>query len=125
VRDEAVVKRKDYVFGIRTVGASRAWPVEAFNGRSVINDAIADTPLVLIGDALTRTVRAYERRDLSFEASDKAGHLKGPGGDWEMTEDALVGPDGTKLPRVPGHVSYWFAWDGYLGAESTLYKPEG
>ena len=34
---------------------------------------------------------------------------------------ALVGPDGTRLARVPGHVSYWFAWDGYLGVNSEFY----
>jgi hypothetical protein len=26
-----------------------------------------------------------------------------------------------RLARVPGHIAYWFAWDGYLGVESALY----
>ena len=30
-------------------------------------------------------------------------------------------PNGERLPRVAGHVSYWFAWDGYLAGDSTLY----
>ena len=34
----------------------------------------------------------------------------------------IVGPDGKTLPRVPGHISYWFAWDSYLGVKSELYK---
>lgn len=124
VGNEDAVRRKDYVFGIRDVGAARAWPVEAFDGRSVINDAIGARNLVLIGDALTRTVRAYERGNRTFTASDKAHRVSGPGGDWAVTEEALVGPDGAKLARVPGHVSYWFAWDGYMGVESTLYRPD-
>jgi hypothetical protein len=124
VGNEEAVRRKDYVFGIRDVGAARAWPVEAFNGRPVLNDAIGPRNLVLIGDALTRTVRAYERGDRTFAASDTAHRISGPGGDWTVTEEALVGPDGVKLARVPGHVSYWFAWDGYMGVESTLYRPE-
>ena len=26
-----------------------------------------------------------------------------------------------RLLRLPGHMAYWFAWEGYLGAESELY----
>ncbi|MEO9875585.1 MAG: hypothetical protein ABJM26_14295 [Anderseniella sp.] len=39
-----------------------------------------------------------------------------------MSEDELTGPDGTKLARVAGHIAYWFAWDGYLGVASELYR---
>jgi hypothetical protein len=38
-----------------------------------------------------------------------------------VEEEMLVGPDGTRLARVPGHVAYWFAWDGYMGVQSELY----
>jgi hypothetical protein len=34
---------------------------------------------------------------------------------WKVTEDALVSPSGRTLPRLPGHIAYWFAWSGYLG----------
>ena len=121
VRNEKALKRKDYVFGIRDVGAAKAWPLEAFNGRAVINDTIGSRNVVLIGDALTRTVRAYERKRFTFSESEHPDHIAGPGGDWAITESALVGPDGTRLARVPGHVSYWFAWDGYLGVNSEFY----
>ena len=59
VRDESQIKRKDYVFGIREFGAAKAWPVEAFRDRTVINDRVGATEVVLVGDAATRTVRAY------------------------------------------------------------------
>lgn len=123
VRDETLVKRKDYVFGIRDVGAAKAWPVTAFAREPVINDTVGSKPIVLVGDAKTRTVRAYERGEITFAAAVGADRLSGPGGNWNVTEDALVGPGGEKLNRVPGHISYWFAWDGYLGIESDLYKP--
>ena len=127
VRNEKAIKRKDYVFGIRDVGAAKAWPLAAFIARPVINDAVGDRKIVLIGDAQTRTVRAYDRNGLIFARGDRPGRLKGPGGDWMITEDGLDGPDGTRLARVPGHISYWFAWDGYLGVNSAVYKaaPEG
>jgi hypothetical protein len=122
VRNEENVKRKDYVFGIRDVAAAKAWPVTAFASKPVINDAVGGRNVVLIGDAATRTVRAYDRKDHEFEKTDAPGRLTGPGGEWRLTEDALVGPGGERLARLPGHVSYWFAWDGYLGVKSELYQ---
>ena len=122
VVDERQHKQKDYVFGIRDVAHSKAWPLEAFAGGAVINDAIGPRELVLIGDEATRTVRAYERRGRVFEAVDgDSDALTAADGTWRVGEDELTGPDGTRLPRVPGHVAYWFAWNGYLGAESELY----
>ena len=58
--DQRVHKQKDYVFAVRQFGAARAWPLKAFEGRRVINDGIADTTLVLIGDATSRAVRASD-----------------------------------------------------------------
>jgi hypothetical protein len=120
VRGDAPLQQKDYVYGIRDVGAAKAWPLAAFDGGAVINDAVGDRPIVLVGDAKTRTVRAYDRGDRSFAWTDQPDRVAGPGGLWQVREDALVAPDGTRLPRVPGSVSYWFAWDGYHGVESEL-----
>ncbi|MFT5486641.1 MAG: hypothetical protein ACI9JL_000308 [Paracoccaceae bacterium] len=121
VRDETQVKRKDYVFGIRDVGAAKAWPVTAFAREPVINDTVGSRPVVLIGDVASRTVRAYERGTRTFSAGKAANVLEAAGVAWKITEDRLIGPDGATLARVPGHISYWFAWDGYLGVASDLY----
>ena len=121
VRDEERLVRKDYVFGVRDVGVARAWPLEAFRERTLINDRIGERNIVLIGDAETRTVRAYERGGVSFAEGDAPDRLESPEGTWSIEEEALVGPGGARLARIPGHVSYWFAWDGYFGVESTLY----
>ena len=121
VRDESRVMRKDFVFGVREFGAAKAWPIEAFRDRRVINDRVGATDVVLIGDATTRTVRAYERNGISFGESSQFGKLDGPGGQWAISEDFLTGPAGERLARVPGHIAYWFAWDGYLGIKSELY----
>lgn len=122
VRREDEVRRKDYVFGIRDVGAAKAWPVQVFEGGRVINDAVGNRDVVLIGDASTRTVRAYERDGRTFVESGQTGMLSGQAGLWRIEEDYLESPEGTRLPRVAGHVSYWFAWDGYLGVKSELFQ---
>lgn len=118
--DQRQHKQKDYVFGIRKFGGAKAWPLSAFARRKVINDGMINTPLVLLGDAKTRSVRAYERRGLTFKGGPDA-LTDNQGRSWQVTEDALVANDGTTLPRVAGHIAYWFAWNGYLGAESALY----
>lgn len=122
VRDEDAVKRKDFVFGIRDVGAAKAWPVDAFDGSPVINDAVGGRNVVLIGNARTRTIRAYDRRNVTFAGGKRPDRLTGPNGEWTVAENALEGPNGERFARIPGHVSYWFAWDGYLGAASELYS---
>ena len=122
VRDESRIKRKDYIFGIRGPAASKAWPVTVFVPGKVINDKVGDRPIVLIGNSLTRTVRAYERGEREFQFAGSQQKITGPGGSWTVGEDQLTGPDGTKLARVAGHIAYWFAWDGYLGVASELYK---
>ena len=117
--------RKDFVYGVRAFGGAKAWPVEAFRDRRVINDTVGFVEVVLIGNAATRTVRAYLRDGREFQAGGAPDSLVGPGGRWRVTEAALVGPDGTRLARVPGHLAYWFAWAGYLGEEAALYEPPG
>ncbi|NOZ33050.1 MAG: DUF3179 domain-containing protein [Alphaproteobacteria bacterium] len=119
VGDESEVKRKDFIFGIQDVGIAKAWPVKAFTDRGVINDAIGTRNLVLVGDASTRTVRAFERGDLSFEAGDQPGVLLADGTSWQVAEDGLEAADGRTLGRVPGRLAYWFAWDNYMGGATA------
>lgn len=116
ITQDGALAPKDYVFGVRTVGAAKAWPLSAFANKRVINDIVGSLPVVLIGDPNGRSVRAYERGGRTFDAE-----LTSDGKTWRLTEDALIGPDGGRAPRVPGHIAYWFAWNSYLGPRSQLY----
>ena len=81
---------------------------------------IGNRALVLIGEPSKRTVRAYERTSHQFTAT--AGGLRDETGQiWRVTEEALISPDDTRLPRVAGHISYWFAWNNYLGDAASVY----
>ncbi|MCG8440648.1 MAG: DUF3179 domain-containing protein [Caulobacterales bacterium] len=113
---------KDQVYGVRLPSGAKAWPIEAFRARPVINDEVGGAPVVLVGDAATRAVRAYARGGETFAAGDAPTRpVSADGATWTLSEDALRAPDGREAPRLPGHVSYWFAWNGYLGMESELY----
>lgn len=108
---------KAFVFGVRVAGGAKAWPLVDFLDGAVINDVVGLEAVVLVGDAETRTVRAYRRGDREFTPGAAPGTVTADGVDWAVEEDALVSPEGGRLPRLPGHVSYWFAWDGYLGGD--------
>ena len=114
---------KDQVFGIRATGGAKAWPLAAFKGGRVINDRVGTVDVVLVGDSLTRTVRAWKRDGRSFAAGPDATTLTADGESWKITEDALIGPGEARLERLPGHVAYWFAWAGYMGEDAVLGAP--
>jgi hypothetical protein len=122
MKPSATFDKKDYVYGIRQVGAAKAWPISAFRDRKVINDRIGERNIVLIGDADTRTVRAFERGDEEFLSSMSPNLKSNSGGVWTISENHLTGPDGKVFPRVAGVLSYWFAWDGYMRLKSEYYK---
>lgn len=119
--DDTRLGQKDHVFGIRTFGGAKAWPVTAFEGGRVINDKVGQLDVVLIGDRLGRTVRAYDRAGLEFTATEDPAKVSANGEIWVVTEEHLEAASGKRAPRVAGHVSYWFAWNGYLGAQSEYY----
>jgi len=117
------LKPKDYVFALRLGGDEKAWPLTAFAGGKVINDALGGRDVVLIGDAATRTVRAYDAggRDFAAAADGAADRVVAEGRTWRVEEAALVGAEGARLPRLPGYVAYWFAWSGFK-AGAPLYR---
>ena len=117
-RDE--LRPKDYVFALRHGLASKGYPLTAFQGGTVINDRIGDLDVVLIGDAASRSVRAYAAEGRVFAAAGE-GRLSAGGETWRIEEEALVAAGGARLDRLPGHIAYWFAWVGYYG-DAPLYK---
>jgi hypothetical protein len=121
VRDERL-HQKDIVFGVRAPGGVKAWPISAFADGRVINDRVGLTDLVLVGHGAERTVRAYESGGRKFSAGSDGGSLSAEDGAWRLTEDALIGPGGVSLPRLPGHLAYWFAWAGYF-EDAALGEP--
>ncbi len=64
--------------------------------------------------------RAYLRTDSrgthQFNAApaDRQTVIDANGATWRMTEEALLGPAGERLPRLGGHLAYWFGWFSYF-----------
>lgn len=122
VVDQTDYKQKEFVFGVREFGAAKAWPLKAFEKETIINDNIAGKPLLLIGNSASRTVRAYERGEHVFERGSDGVLKSSDGRIWKETEEALIANLDQSLPRIAGHIAYWFAWNGYLANESEIYQ---
>ncbi len=114
-------RSKTVVFSLRLTGAAKAWPLEMFDGGVVINDRVGVIPIVLVGDAATSTVRAYRGDGRTFErTSADLQQVASANRRWLVREDGLHGPDGEVLPRLPGHLSYWFAWQSFLRSNDAV-----
>jgi hypothetical protein len=124
---------KARVFGLERNGVHRAYPIRALAEARLVSDQLGDARVVLLTDSEIEVtgksvrsgqvrsyrsgaaVRAYAVGEREF-ASAPAGTpaldflTDDRGGRWRVDEDALVGPAGQRLLRVPGILSYWFAW---------------
>jgi hypothetical protein len=118
------LSRKDLIFGIRVPGGVKAWPLADFAGGALLHDRVGLVDVVLVGDPKGLGARAYRSDGRRFKRAAVADELVSGGRHWRVTEAALLGPDGESLPRLPGHVAYWFAWAGYFeGAQLGGAEP--
>ena len=103
---------KDFVFVLRLPNAAKVYPVAAFASEALVHDRVADVDVLVLGQAPTRTVRAYRRDGLRFRAGPDGGTLvDGHGQAWTVEEAGLVNrATGRRLLRLPGHLAYWFGW---------------
>jgi len=137
------IAQKARVFGLEVEGLPKAFPLERLLEERVVNDHVGASAIVVVisGERLSvsgesaRTgktrkydagaeVRAYARGTLQFEAgSHELELLDDQGRAWRATESALTRDGETALPRVPGTLSYWFAWSGYH-PRTAVYGPD-
>ncbi len=131
---------KDFIYALHLDGVPKAYEVKALAAEGVVNDAVGDTPVLLVaGDLVTVNgvhrlvgpvtysnggeVRAYARGNKTFSPGPKPGQLLDAAGDrWQVTEEALLGPGGQTAPRINGHLAYWFGW--YAFFPNTALYPE-
>ncbi len=129
----ALLKTKAWVFGLRINGVPKAYPLRGLVKEPVINDVLAGKQVVIVGTGGILTVegtdrgagkvaysnggevRAYDRGENTFRPAKQPGVLLDSGGrPWRITEDALVGPEGERAPRIAGHLAYWFGWFAFF-----------
>jgi len=118
---------KEIVYGIEVGEDTKAYPEVLVRNRTIINDAVGETPVVVFISPVDGSVVAFERqvdgRTLSFELHN--GTLRDQDGDrWFLDGEVLKGlEEGTGLERFRTDAFYWFAWEKFNEATS-VYRGE-
>ncbi len=107
---------KAEVYALRVNNIPKAYPIKQLIAKRIVNDKVGETPIVLVVDPESEAVRAYNRAGHLFTADlkDETGRK------WVLSEEALVSGE-EKLPRIPGHLSLWFAWFGFF-PQTEIYQ---
>ncbi|MBT3338235.1 MAG: DUF3179 domain-containing protein [Anaerolineae bacterium] len=135
-----LLPNKDRIYALEIEDIPKAYPVEILAKEQVINDTIGQTDLVIIasrgevtvtGDSQRAgevfynaggEVRAYARKGETFSpASNPDTVLDSAGRVWQITEEALIGPNGELAPRINGHLAFWFGWYSFF-PQTLLYE---
>ncbi len=120
---------RDLVLGIQQGNASRAYLAADVFQKQVIQDELADTPIVLITGPDGRSVRAF----ISEIGRRKAEFFRAQGKDWALIDSetaskwdfrgcATDGPQkGNCLESVGVLRDYWFDWRNYH-PDTTVFR---
>ncbi len=122
---------KTPVFGLQVGGAARAWQIYDLWTEGIVNDAVGETPVVLITDAASGAVRAYTRAAVTFtnfarrDQSTELLIVDHDSGVWTITEAHLVSEDNpdVRLDRIAGVNAFWSAWYAFHPQTSLRARP--
>ena len=107
------LRKKAEVLALRfpeVPGEQLAIAVDFLWMNSVYHDALGDTEFVVLTDR-SGASRVYDtggRRFTRWDDDETAWDVGGA--EWAVEEDALVGPGGQRLERLPAHRAFWFGW---------------
>jgi hypothetical protein len=120
---------KEHIFALYLDDEPKAYPIEILVEEGIVNDRVGSTDVLLLaGDRVLRVqgehhrtgpitytaggeVRAYQRAGEVFRSGETPGTvIDSAGQTWDVTEEALIGPNNRRLERLPGHLAYWFGW---------------
>ncbi|HKI05619.1 MAG TPA: DUF3179 domain-containing protein [Thermoanaerobaculia bacterium] len=124
---------KAWIYALVVGGVPKAYPLDRLVKEGIVNDELGGRKVLVVlepgAEAQNRTVRAYDRGDRVFSRNERSflgvvflTDQDGQG--WRVGEEALTTPDGKSLPRLPGHLAYWFGWFSFY-PRTLIYGEAG
>lgn len=135
--EEADLAPTELVMGVEVAEHARAYPVTILRLREMVNDQIADTPLLISWCPLCYTGLVHDRRiEGRARVFGNQGALYKNAMTWwdhetesvwsQVSGKALYGPlAGTELRQIPASVGTWKAWVRAHPDTLVLATPEG
>ena len=116
---------KELVLGVSLDGNSKAYPFSVLTREQVVNDDFAGRDVLIFFDESTGTALAFDRKPgdvpLTFSIEGDAAGARTilvdeqTGSRWTAFTGAAIDGElnGTRLERIPSHLSFWFAWSDW------------
>ena len=116
---------KELVVGVNLDGSPKAYPFTALTAEHVVNDTFSGADILIFFDAATGAALAFDRspgdKPLTFSIEGEPAGARTvlideeTGSRWTaFTGSAIDGEmKGSRLERIPSHLSFWFAWSDY------------
>jgi hypothetical protein len=105
---------KEIIFGINLNGVDKAYTNSDLASVQVVNDDVGGEKIVVMSprrDMIRAFSSRVSERSLTFEFQGGKFIDKETGSEWNFNGEATSGPlAGSKLPPIPGHTAFWFAW---------------
>lgn len=124
---------KELVLGINLDGSPKAYPFSVLTDEQTVNDTFADEDVLIFFDIQTGTALAFDRSPgdspLTFRIEGEPAGARTvlvdeeTGSKWIAFTGSAIDGDlkGTKLERVPSHLSFWFAWSDWY-PQTQIYS---
>ncbi|MEO7319132.1 MAG: DUF3179 domain-containing (seleno)protein, partial [Chthoniobacteraceae bacterium] len=100
---------KSWVVGIQIGAASKAYDWNRLSEQRIINDRLAETPVVLALAADQRSFAVFERPADAGEFSISDDILLANGKSYDLAGRDLADPS-RQLKRVPASQEFWHSW---------------
>lgn len=114
------LRTKEFVIGVALESESVAYAFGTLNDEPIVNDLIADVPVLVVFDAANASGVVFDRRvggkDLSFDLAKGFEIIDRETGTlWDgLTGIALEGElAGSQLKRIKSTHSFWFGWKDF------------
>ena len=116
---------KELVLGVNLDGNSKAYPFSVLSREQVVNDTLAGEDILIFFDSYSGTALAFDRSPggtpLTFSIEGEAVGVRTilvdeeTGSRWTAFTGAAIEGEfkGSRLERVPSHLSFWFAWSDW------------
>ena len=107
------LKNKDEILALVFSEASPdtlAISSEFLDGNPVYQDSLSGQEFVVLTDVsgANRVYASAGKTIVEYDGDRRA--VDQSGGEWMVREDALIGPDGEEMTRLPAHRAFWFGW---------------